>query len=76
MTTKRDNRILLMLMIQAAISAANASAYLSTLFPPKGVAAVGLLSVMISAVTGVYVTLTRETERLPPRGITPGDRQA
>lgn len=65
MTTKRDNRILLLLMVQAMISAANASAYLTTLLPTKGVAAVGLLSVMLSAATGVYVTLTRETEHIP-----------
>lgn len=65
MTTRRDNRILLMLMAQAMVSAANASAYLTTLLPSKGVAFVGLLSVMLSAGTGVYVTLTRETERLP-----------
>lgn len=65
MTTRRDNKILLFLMIQAAVSAANASAYLTTLLPSKGVAAVGLLSVMLSAATGIYVTLTRETERIP-----------
>lgn len=65
MTTRRDNKILLFLMVQAAVSAANASAYLAALLPPSGVALVGLLSVMLSAATGVYVTLTRETERIP-----------
>lgn len=65
MTTRRDNRILLLLMVQAAVSAANASAYLTTLLDAKGVAAVGLISVMLSAATGIYVTVTRETERVP-----------
>lgn len=65
MTTRRDNRIILFLMLQAMVSAANTSAYLTTLLPTRGVAAVGLLSVMLSAATGVYVTLTRETERIP-----------
>lgn len=69
MTTRRDNRIILFLMVNASISAANASAYLAQLLPPVGVAGVGLLSTMLSAATGIYVTLTRETEQVPPPGI-------
>jgi hypothetical protein len=61
MTTRRDGRILMFLMANAGLTAANTSAYLTAILPPKGVALVGLLSVVVSAMTGIYVTVTKET---------------
>lgn len=65
MTTRRDNRIILFLMTDAALKAATMSTYAADLLPSKMVAAIGLLSAMLSAACGIYVTMTRETERIP-----------
>lgn len=69
MTTRRDSRILAFLMLNAALSAANTSAYLGEFAPRWVVAVVGLLSAMTSAATGVYVVATQEPPSTPPRGI-------
>ena len=65
MTTRRDSRIILFLMIDAAMKAATVSTYAVDLLPSKAVAGIGLLSAMLSAAAGIYVTMTRETERVP-----------
>lgn len=67
MTTLRDSRIILFLMINAALNAAATTAFLSEVAPKWFVAIVGLLSAMWSAATGIYVTVTQETQR-PGRG--------
>lgn len=63
MTTRRDSRIILFLMINAALNAAATTVYLGSIAPHWVVATVGLLSAMWSAATGIYVTVTKETEK-------------
>ena len=65
MTTRRDSRIIAFLMVDAAMKAAAMSTYAADLLPSKAVAGIGLLSAMLSAAAGLYVTMTRETERVP-----------
>lgn len=65
MTTQRDSRIILFLMINAALNAASTTAYLGAIAPKWVIAIVGLISAMWSAATGIYVTVTQETQRLP-----------
>lgn len=65
MTTRRDGKIMLFLMTDAGLKAASMSTYMADLLPSKWAAGIGLLSAMLSAVTGLYVTMTRETERIP-----------
>lgn len=60
MQTKRDRVLIIALCSQAAISAAAGSSSLAQLAPVAIVAAVGLLSSMLSAATAVYVSVTRE----------------
>lgn len=71
MVTRRDSRIILLLMINAALNAANTSVFIGKFVPPWVAALVGMLGAMISAATGVYVVATRESESVPPRGIGP-----
>lgn len=59
MITRRDRGLIMALMAQAAISAASGSALLAELAPRPVVAAVGLLSAMMSSSTAVYVGLTQ-----------------
>lgn len=67
MQTRRDKTLIIALCIQAAMSAAATSALLSELFPRPVVAAVGLVSAMLSSATAVYVSLTREPGASPER---------
>jgi len=60
MQTQRDRGLIVALVIQAAISAASGSALLAELAPRPVVAAVGLLSSMLSSSTAVYVAVTKE----------------
>lgn len=69
MTTRRDSRILLLLMLNAALNAANTASFITTFAPPWLSALVAMISAMFSAATGVYVVATRETEGIPPKGI-------
>jgi hypothetical protein len=62
-TTRRDGRIILFLMINAALNAASTTAYLSSIAPKGVTAVVGLVSAMWSAATGIYVTVTQETQK-------------
>jgi hypothetical protein len=62
--TRRDSRIILFLMINAALNAASTTAYLAQFAPKWIVAVVGLLSSMWSAATGIYVTVTQETQKV------------
>jgi hypothetical protein len=72
MITKRDDRIIVMLSVQAALSAGSGSALIAELFPRIVVAALGWLVTMISAGTAMYVGLTRELEMSPGRGTPAG----
>lgn len=67
MTTRRDSKILLLLMLNAALNAANTSAYLGQFAPKWAVAVVGLASAMFSAATGVYVIATQDPPKPPTR---------
>lgn len=60
MQTRRDQGLIAALVVQAAISAAASSALLAELAPRPVVAAVGLISSMLSSATAVYVTASRE----------------
>lgn len=60
MQTRRDRGLIVVLAVQAAISAASGSALLAELAPRPVVAAVGLMSSMLSSATAVYVALTKE----------------
>lgn len=67
MQTRRDRFLIILLCVQAAISAANVSSYMIELFPRPVIATVGLISTMLSSVTAAYVGLTKETEHSPER---------
>lgn len=75
MTVNRDKGLIIVLVIQAAISAASGSALLAELAPRPVVAAVGLLSSMLSSSTAVYVAVTKDspasTEQTTPAGRQP-----
>lgn len=60
MQTRRDRVLIVLLMLNAALNAANTTTYLTELAPVWVVASVGLLAAMLSASTGVYVAITRE----------------
>jgi len=60
MQTRRDRGLIVALVVQAAIQAAAGSALLTELAPRPVVAAVGLLSSMLSSSTAVYVAVSRE----------------
>lgn len=60
MQTRRDRGLIIALVAQAAISAASGSALLAELAPRPVVAAVGLLSSMLSSSTAVYVAVTTD----------------
>lgn len=59
---KRDNTLIIALVVQASINAAAGSAYLAQLAPEWLVAAVGLLNSMLLAGTAAYVAATRGTQ--------------
>lgn len=69
MVTKRDRVLIILLMGQAALDTAATSAHLTELAPSWTVAAVGLVSAMMSSATAVYVVATREPIYVPRRGI-------
>lgn len=50
-------------MVNAALNAASTTAYLGAIAPKWVIAVVGLISAMWSAATGIYVTVTQETQR-------------
>jgi Kef-type K+ transport system membrane component KefB len=60
MQTNRDRGLIVALVIQAAIQAAAGSALLTELAPRPIVAAVGLISSMLSSSTAVYVAVSRD----------------
>lgn len=62
MQTRRDRWLIIALVGQAALSAASGSALLAELAPRPVVAAVGLLSSMLSSSTAVYVAVTKDTQ--------------
>lgn len=65
MTTRRDSRILMLLMVNAALNAANTASFMTQFAPPWVSALVAMGSAMFSAATGVYVVATQETQKVP-----------
>lgn len=56
---KRNNGLIIVLCVQAALNAAASSTYLAEIASRRIVAAVALLSAMASAMTAAYVAATR-----------------
>lgn len=65
MITRRDSRVLMLLMGNAALNAANTASFMTQFAPPWVSALVAMMSAMFSAATGVYVVATQEGQNLP-----------
>jgi hypothetical protein len=72
MTTRRDGRILVLLMLNAAFNAMSTASFMTEVAPHWLSALAAMLAGMFSAATGVYVVATRETQQVPPVGIPAG----
>lgn len=74
---KRDNGLIIALVIQASINAAAGSASLAQIAPAWLVAAVGLMNSMLLAGTAAYVAATRGTqERQAAEAVTVAAQEA
>lgn len=66
MTTRRDGRIVFLLMLNAALNAGNTAGFMTDIAPHWASALMSMFSAMFSAATGVYVVATQETQIFPP----------
>lgn len=67
MTTRRDSRILLLLMANAALNAGNTAGFMTEIAPHWASALLAMVSAMFSAATGVYVVATQEPPTSTPK---------